>query len=1641
VTFELENNGTPVVVNLPNNSAYYNQDYWGRIITDLTGLGYTPFEVNNIKLLFIKGGGGVALGAQGCGGNCGLGMVGMDLFPEFNTGTYFNCPSGTGVFAFPCTPLGAAAHELGHCFGLPHPVDIPATSAVANRSIMQTHWNYPNYAPPSESPWGLLTIERQTLRANPFFQEGITLLQPYEAMTILNLPNQGVTPTANFSYNINNFTVTFSNSSTGANLYYWTFGDGAVSNQSDPTYTFPGYGIYTVRLRASNANSMMNMAIMTIPICNTIANAGSDRSITCANPTTTLSGAGSSTGGDIAYQWTGPGVMSGANTLMPVVSAPGTYTLTVTSQGSGCSATDEVVVTGSTTPPTANAGNDMAINCTNPSVALNGAGSTSGANIAYNWTGPGVISGGATLTPVVNIAGIYTLAVTNQTNGCTATDQVLVAGSTIPPTANAGADMTISCINPSVILNGVGSTSGANITYNWTGPGIVSGGTTLMPVVNTAGIYTLTVTNLSNGCMETDQALVMSNITLPIANAGADMTISCINPSVALNGGGSTIGADITYAWAGAGIVSGGVTLTPTVNIGGTYSLTVTNQTNGCSAIDQVIVTANNVPPTANAGDNQALTCTATSVMLNGSGSSSGANINYLWNGPGIISGSTTTLPVVNLAGIYTLTVTNQANGCFMVDEVVVSENTTLPTANAGDDVTITCANPTGILNGSNSSSGSNITYNWNGPGIVGGGATTIPVVNLSGAYTLTVTDQTNGCFSTDQVLVTSNTELPTANAGTDMAISCTNASVALNGTGSASGANITYAWSGPGIISGGATAMPIVNAAGVYTLTVTNQTNGCSTTDQVLIESNTIPPVANAGNSLTLTCTTPTVTLDATGSSSSADIVYAWAGPGIISGGTTQTPLVNVEGNYTLTVTNLNNGCSASNQTTVLSDTTPPIANAGADLVITCGNTEVTLNGSSSSSGMNITYSWTGPGIVGGGTTVMPVVNLAGAYTLTTNNLNNGCLATDQVNVSVHTALGLDVQVEPANCFGDSTGTAAALAFGGNGNYTYNWSTGATSAQINGLPAGTYNVLATNGNCSATGTVTVSQPEALAVNVIATAETLPGASDGTAAVVVIGGTPDYTYLWSTGAITASITGLVPGTYNVTTSDSQGCIASATAEVNNSICSGFAIALTPTDMVCQDDMTGSVAASVAGGTGPFSYEWSNNAVEPLISGLTVGTYSVSVTDANNCILTASTTIALLPDLTPPVVVVQPLTVYLNAVGEVEITPEMADNGSLDNCGIVALQLSKDKFNCDEPGSQTVTFTAMDAAGNETSAAFSVTVLDTIAPALECPVSVNAVGCNLVYNYEVPTVLEICGEDLLTIPVELVSGLPSGSVFPTGETVMIMEATDPSGNSTFCSFNVNISNPPTPPTELVEPLCSGSADGSIRVVPFGDAAGYTYEWDDPAGQTDSIAVGLSAGAYNLIISGNSNGCVDTITYVLEEPAPVQITLDEIVAELFTTMNGAISVTASGGQGEPYTFIWRFNGQEVSSEQDLTGLSMGEYILNVVDINGCVATDTFVVDRLTNALEPALDYSLLLYPNPAEDQINLQIAGEKTASLEVVLLSIDGRLLHQPLHAFAAKHTFILNVADYVPGIYLVRIIIDGRVLWRKAVVER
>jgi hypothetical protein len=242
---------------------YYleHDNWWGSLLPEMRANGVPIWSPGTIVAVWAHGAGWWAGAVQGCDGVCGVALLSVELFPQFNNPLYSggNCPAGAGAPAWPCTPEGALAHELGHTLGLIHPLDAPTTAPFAFHSIMQTHWNYPDFAQHDEQQWGLLASERHTIVASPFMHTDIALQQPYSDADVVNLPPNGPVPAADFTVDVSGRQVRFTTASEDATLFYWTFGDGNVSNVMNPVHTYMQDGTYTVTLRVSNALSMMDI--------------------------------------------------------------------------------------------------------------------------------------------------------------------------------------------------------------------------------------------------------------------------------------------------------------------------------------------------------------------------------------------------------------------------------------------------------------------------------------------------------------------------------------------------------------------------------------------------------------------------------------------------------------------------------------------------------------------------------------------------------------------------------------------------------------------------------------------------------------------------------------------------------------------------------------------------------------------------------------------------------------------------------------------------------------------------------------------------------------------------------------------------------------------------------------------------------------------------------------------------------------------------------------------------------------------------------------------------------------------------------------------------------------------------------------
>ncbi len=582
------------------------------------------------------------------------------------------------------------------------------------------------------------------------------------------------------------------------------------------------------------------------------------------------------------------------------------------------------------------------------------------------------------------------------------------------PFANAGTDKVLSCDPPIVLLEGDGNEED-NYSYRWTtSNGSLPGQKDqLFVAAGAPGTYVLAVKNDDTGCTARDTVRVLP-APRPAVSAGADLTFTCINDTVRLNGSGTPLADTLTFLWRAAGggvIVEGEDTLlSPRAAAPGMYLLEVTNTNTSCSALDTVMVIDGRVTPNVEAGDDVELQCTQTSVLLDGSGSQNERPVRYEWrNELDELLATSAAFDAPGL-GTYFLTVVDVESGCAALDSVVVFPTPDFPVVqiSARTEPVITCDRDTLTLVGG--FPGENTSFQWsalNGGNIVPATINSVtPRVTAPGIYQLSVTDNTNQCTTTEFIEITEDRIAPFAEAGDGFELTCIDTSFVLDGTGSSEGGNFVYTWFNEQMTEVGNALQAEIFNPGTYTIQVRNTINGCTATDDVVVTISGDRPAISFGAVDPITCEVSSVDVGAVVTPSFASYNVQWAiveGEGNITNIDSLNISVDQPGNYRLRVINFETGCATQSDVTVPIDTVSPTANAGMDQVLTCVVETVILNGSNSSAGNEFSYSWAA---IQGGETPAPAnqsqvqVAVEGTYELTVRNSDNGCTATDRVDV-----------------------------------------------------------------------------------------------------------------------------------------------------------------------------------------------------------------------------------------------------------------------------------------------------------------------------------------------------------------------------------------------------------------------------------------------------------------------------------------------------------------------------------------------------------------------------------------------------------------------------------------------------------------
>lgn len=1229
--------------------------------------------------------------------------------------------------------------------------------------------------------------------------------------------------------------------------------------------------------------------------------------------------------------------------------AAGSYTVNVHDANGisgSCAATATITITQPAAPLTVSTTqvNILCFGGSTASINLTPAGGTP--TYTYLW------SNGATSQDISGLAaGTYSVVVNDangSTGGCTATTTVTIAQPAAPLTVST-TQTNVLCFGGStgaINLTPVGGT--APYTYSWSNGAVTQDLSGLV-----AGTYTVIVNDASGssgGCTATT--------TVTITQPAAPLTLTSTQVNVACNAG-STGSIDLTpaggtapytYLWS-----NGSTNQDITGLIAGTYTVTVHDAnglTGGCAATATITITQ----PTALTQNVNAFTYpSGTNISCFGLSDGS-TNLTIGGGVPGYTytwSNGATTEDLSGVpAGNYSVTVTD-ANGCIITSSITLTQplilaSNVVPSVYAGGFNLSGCISD-GSIDLSVSGGNAGYTYLWSN------GSTTQDISSLTaGTYSVTVTD-VNGCTTTSSITLTQPTPLTqsisafTYPSGTNIScFSLSDGSIDLTIGGGTP--MYSYLW------STGATTQDLSNIpVGTYNVTVTDA-NGCQITSTITLTQPTVlttslDPSVYAGGFNVSGCVADG-SIDLTVVGGNPGYTYSWSNGSII-----QDLSSLVAGTYIVTVTDVN-GCQSSSTITLtqpggltqtIAGTTFPSGTNISCFGLSDGNVNLTIGGGTP----GYTYLWNT------GATSEDLSNVpAGTYGVTVTDAN-GCQITSSITLIQPPALSQSITATVyqsgtnISCFGLSDGNVDLTILGGNPSYNYTWSNGASTQDLSGVPAGTYNVTVTDINgCSIPSTITLTQPVALTSNVVpsvyAGGFNVSGCiPDGTIDLSVAGGNPGYTYAWSNGSTNQDLSALPAGTYSVTVTDVNGCqtISSITLTQPPVLTQTITAFVYPsgTNISCFGMNDGSINLTIGGGVAPYTYAWSNGSTIEDPTSLIAGTYNVLVTDQNGCQITSTIT------LTQPPALSQTITAFVYPSGT----------------NISCFGLSDGSVNLTIAGGNTGGYTFVWSNGattedltNVPAGTYSVTATD--ANGCVIPSSITLIQpvalteATTAFTYPSGNNISCFGFSDGSIDLTIGGGSPGYTyLWNTGATIEDISAL-PAGTYTVtatdingCTINASITlNEPTALTQTISALtytsgtnisCFGLSDGSIDLTPNNGSPGYTYLWSN--GSTTQDISGLPAGTYSVVIT-DLNGCILPTSITLVEPPILTQTTSAFTypsgsnISCFGLSDGSVNLTIGGGN-PGYNYSWNTGAMT----EDISGVPAGTYTVTVTDVNGC------------------------------------------------------------------------------------------------------
>lgn len=925
-----------------------------------------------------------------------------------------------------------------------------------------------------------------------------------------------------FNCYLDSLVIHADSSSVASNISYFWYQDTMLIDTGYQV-TLDTSGIFTLLVVDQISNCMDSiqfpvMSDMTNPEVNINA---SNLTIDCVNLQSDLSVSNL----ELNYQWLDENNNVFSDSIIASIDQGGTYNLIGTDTINGCMTIDTILIESNQVEPELALVDIQDIDC-NQQEGLISIAVAEDAAISWSTDDGIIITDGDGLEVVVGSSGNYNVEVTDPTNGCITQSLYTVESSTALPNIAFEEPQTLSCANSIV---SIAANYSEDYTYQWysVDNAIIPNANSNTVEVESPGIYILEVIDLTNNCTKSQSIMVEADYQNPNIESEYIQHIDCDSDIATV-----FIEADSEYEFSWVSLNNSieldQSSLSLTVTEPGDYELILINPVNGCQSNYTYSIESNLTPPDVKIIGNTIITCDNIEVLLS---SEENEVYDHTWFDPtgGVIA--TEAEVFLGQAGIYTLSVTDQTNGCVSMQQVEIIEDLEEPQIILMTKGDVDCTGEAATLE---LELQDNVNYTWSTmDGEIVEDFGNVILVNKSGEYRVFVEDNNTGCTNTEVFEVDYSVPPPTLEI-TGNLLYCQEESTTL--CIDTDGTNIGWIIDGQMIASG---ACFDLNTSGEIEVIVENAL-GCVSSEIVVVTQFESPSIGIITSGI-LDCTNPSVLLEADYPNDQNQRTFLWKDVigSIVS--TDFTLEVTTPGIYQLEVVYGNVGCSDSMTIEVMQDdTTIP------ESQFTTKTDQLSVTFESQVGQILDSMVWDfGDGNTSNESNPNHTYTEAGYYNVCLTQVNKCGEFTNCEEILAAATLTFNVMTEHNPCYGDSIGAFVLDLSGGLPDYEVAWTgpDGFTSDQVNisNLIAGQYEVnIVDQGVEYITQTFTINQPNEITINADIQDETA-GFANGSIVLDVDGGEGNIEYLWSNGGTENYIEGLVAGDYNVVVTDANDC--------------------------------------------------------------------------------------------------------------------------------------------------------------------------------------------------------------------------------------------------------------------------------------------------------------------------------------------------------------------------------------------------------------------------------------------------------------------------------------------------------------------